>query len=145
MVNLLFRSAEPEDWNAIKRLLAEANLPLLGAEESLENFVVVHKAEEIVGCGGWERYGEFALLRSVAVKASERGVGLGFALLQHLLWKARQEHIIHLYLLTTTAEAFFQRQGFRSLSREKVPLSVQSSIEFREACPASAVVMEIAL
>ena len=43
--------------------------------------------------------------------------------------------------LTTTAERFFPRFGFERITRDDVPASVQASIEFREACPASATVM----
>jgi amino-acid N-acetyltransferase len=46
-----------------------------------------------------------------------------------------------LYLLTTTAEHFFPRFGFERITRDEVPASVQTSIEFRGACPASAIVM----
>ena len=46
-----------------------------------------------------------------------------------------------LYLLTTTAEDFFPRFGFSRITRQEVPESVRASVEFRSACPASAVVM----
>jgi N-acetylglutamate synthase-like GNAT family acetyltransferase len=46
-----------------------------------------------------------------------------------------------LYLLTTTAEHYFPSFGFRAMPREQVPPDVRDTAEFREACPASAVVM----
>jgi amino-acid N-acetyltransferase len=45
------------------------------------------------------------------------------------------------FLLTTTAENFFPKLGFEQIVRDDVPASVQASIEFQSACPASAVVM----
>ena len=45
------------------------------------------------------------------------------------------------FLLTTTAEAFFPKFGFEPMLARDVPASVQASVEFRSACPASAVVM----
>ncbi len=45
------------------------------------------------------------------------------------------------YLLTTTAEFYFHRFGFTRISRADVALPVRDSIEFRESCPDSAVVM----
>jgi amino-acid N-acetyltransferase len=45
------------------------------------------------------------------------------------------------FLLTTTAERFFPKLGFEPIVRDEVPASVQASIEFQSACPASAVVM----
>jgi amino-acid N-acetyltransferase len=45
------------------------------------------------------------------------------------------------FLLTTTAENFFPKLGFERIPRDEVPASVQASVEFQSACPASAVVM----
>ena len=45
------------------------------------------------------------------------------------------------FLLTTTAERYFPKLGFKTIARDDVPASVQSSIEFQGACPASAIVM----
>ena len=45
------------------------------------------------------------------------------------------------FLLTTTAERFFPKFGFEQIARDDVPPSVQASVEFRSACPASAIVM----
>jgi amino-acid N-acetyltransferase len=45
------------------------------------------------------------------------------------------------FLLTTTAERFFPKFGFEQIDREQVPASVQQSVEFQSACPASAIVM----
>jgi amino-acid N-acetyltransferase len=46
-----------------------------------------------------------------------------------------------IYLLTTTAEGFFPRFGFVAVDRGSMPSSIQGSIEFRSACPASAIAM----
>ena len=54
---------------------------------------------------------------------------------------ARERGLGAVYLLTTTAEGYFPRFGFARITREEVPDPVQASVEFREACPASAVVM----
>jgi amino-acid N-acetyltransferase len=45
------------------------------------------------------------------------------------------------FLLTTTAEAFFPKFGFEQIQRIDVPISLQASVEFQSACPASAIVM----
>ncbi|HEY8310016.1 MAG TPA: hypothetical protein VIG47_05635, partial [Gemmatimonadaceae bacterium] len=52
-----------------------------------------------------------------------------------------QLHIQALYLLTTTAEGYFPRFGFTRISRETASDGVRNSVEFRDACPASATVM----
>jgi amino-acid N-acetyltransferase len=46
-----------------------------------------------------------------------------------------------IYLLTTTAERYFPKFGFERIARTDVPATVQTSIEFTSACPASAAVM----
>jgi amino-acid N-acetyltransferase len=47
-----------------------------------------------------------------------------------------------LYLLTTTAKAFFDKQGYCSIKREETPQAVKQTAEFSSLCPSSAVVMK---
>ena len=66
---------------------------------------------------------------------------MGEALVRRILDYANDQGISEVYLLTTTAERYFPRFGFVQVAREDVPDTVRGSIEFREACPASAVAM----
>ena len=77
MTDLHFRSAAQSDWLQIAELLTRAKLPLDGAEAHLPGFILAFRGEHLIGCAALERYGATALLRSVAVTASERGTGLG--------------------------------------------------------------------
>ena len=43
--------------------------------------------------------------------------------------------------MTSTAESFFIKVGFMRVERETVPASVKQSVEFKSACPVSAVCM----
>jgi amino-acid N-acetyltransferase len=70
-----------------------------------------------------------------------QGQRLGHRLTEAALGLARSRGLTTVFLLTTTAEHFFPRFGFERISRADVPASVQASIEFQSACPASAVVM----
>ncbi len=74
---VIVREATKADWPNIAVLLARADLPLAGAEDHLSGFVVAVRGEEVLGCAGLERYGTTGLLRSVAIGAAERGLGLG--------------------------------------------------------------------
>ena len=94
---------------------------------------------------GLEGYGAVALLRSLAVAPAWQGLGLGSALLAHAEQAARQRGVQALYLLTTTAEAFFARRGYVRLSREAAPPVLHRTAEFAALCPASAVGMTKAL
>jgi len=47
-----------------------------------------------------------------------------------------------LYLLTTTAESFFQNFGYRTVERSLVPDLIQETVEFSSLCPDDATVMK---
>jgi amino-acid N-acetyltransferase len=139
--DLTFRPAGPGDWPAIESLLTAAQLPLDGAAEHLDNFVLGMADAQLLCIGGFEQYGAAALLRSVAVDASRRGTGAGQQLLEHLRQKAKGQGVQELYLLTTTAADFFGKRGFRVVTRADAPAALQASREFQGVCPASATVM----
>jgi amino-acid N-acetyltransferase len=139
------RPARASDLGAACRLLRDLKLPVEGVGEWLERFTVAESTRGIVGLAGVETYADGALLRSVAVHPSMRGTGLGRALVERALGTARDAGAKDAYLLTTTAEGYFPRLGFTQVPRETIPASVQASIEFREACPASAVAMHRSL
>lgn len=142
---ILLRAASAADRPAIERLLGELKLPVAGVGDWISQFWVAESNGRIVGVAGIELYGDGALLRSVAVDPAWRSSGLGRTLVDRALDGARSSGARDVFLLTTTAENYFPRLGFVGTSREQVPAGVQGSIEFREACPASAVVMRRAL
>ena len=139
------RGATRADWDAIAALLGACGLPLAGAEPHVEAFVVATRGDAVVGCAGLERHGTAALLRSVAVAPAARGTGLGVALVEAAVARARASGVHTLALLTTTAERFFPRFGFRVVPRAALPESLHASEELRGACPASAVAMRLDL
>jgi amino-acid N-acetyltransferase len=120
-------------------------LPLDGAQEHLPHFVLALRGDEIAGCAGLERYAETGLLRSVAVREAERGMGLGQELTRRVLDAARESGVRQVILLTETARDFFTRFGFRQISRADVPVEALASVEFQTACPESATVMRVGL
>jgi amino-acid N-acetyltransferase len=139
------RAATAADYEAVTELLRTASLPTAGVPPELTDFLVAEGRGRLVGAVGLEKYGDAALLRSAVVNPSGRGHGIGYALVRRLLDGARHGGIREVYLLTTTAEHYFPRFGFVVIARENVPAAVQASVEFREACPASAVVMRMVL
>ena len=145
MSSWIIRRATPHDWPEIATLLATADLPLAGAEAHLSDFFLAFRDDILIGSTGLEQYGDIALLRSVAVAPTERGYGLGKAIVHRALAYAASLEIRQVVLLTTTAGDFFLRFGFRPISRAEVPLAAQASKEFQEACPASATVMSLML
>jgi amino-acid N-acetyltransferase len=133
--------ATREDESEILDLLARSALPVDGVLDHLETAFVARENGRVVGSAVLEIYQDGALLRSVAVDASLRGAGLGQELTRSALTLANSLGMPAVYLLTTTADAFFPKFEFRLIDRSQVPATVQESIEFRSACPASAVVM----
>lgn len=135
------RSALGEDLPGIQALLQRSGLPIAGVEEWLPHFLVAEHEGQMVAVAGLELHGPSALLRSVAVAPEWRGSGLARQLIDRHLSEAQERDIKDIYLLTTTAEHYFPRLGFGCIGRCDVPAQVQESVEFREACPASAIVM----
>jgi amino-acid N-acetyltransferase len=110
--------------------------------ESLENFVVATDAEGVIGVAGLEVYGQYGLLRSVAVRADKRDRGIAKELIKEIEALATGKGLTELFLLTETASVYFGRKGYEQISRAEVPAEVQASSEFSYACPQSAIVMK---
>ena len=129
------------DYEPIVRLLEAQQLPIDGLRDHLPTTLVARDAGVIVGSAALEVYRDGALLRSVAVATARQGTGLGRDLTDAAIQLAQTLRISALYLLTTTADRYFPRFGFERIERTDVPASVQASVEFASACPASAIVM----
>ena len=126
----------------VKTLLAQANLPSSDITEAqLEHFIGCGNAETLDGVVGLEIYPPRALLRSLAVAAPQRGNGVGSALLAEAERHARACGVVEIYLLTNTAERFFERKGYQRLAREAAPAAIRETQEFSALCPASAALM----
>lgn len=138
---IAIENALPSDAPAILALLERTHLPTDGLVDHLATTLVARDGSGIVGTAALEVYADGALLRSVAVDPSLRGTGLGHRLTHAATDRAIELRMPALYLLTTTAEHFFPTFGFSRIDRREVPRSVQQSIEFRSACPASAIAM----
>lgn len=143
--NISYSPAREEDWPAIEALLTACDLPLAGAREALPLFVVARHGGEVIGCAALEIYGRSGLLRSVAVADAWRGQGVARTLTERALDEARAKGLADVTLLTTTAADYFPRLGFSAIARAETPERVRESVEFRDACPASATVMTRAL
>ena len=134
-------AATPRDLPDVHELLTRHRLPLDGVDDHVQTMLVAREDSQIVGSAALEIYAEGALLRSVAVDARQQGRHVGHQLTEAALQLAREHGAHAVFLLTTTAERFFPRFGFEQIAREDVPPSVQASVEFTSACPASAIVM----
>ena len=81
-------------------------------DDHLEHFFFVGSDGSPTGLVGLELYGAIALLRSLVVGENARRKGVGSALVEHAEQYAGSKYVRSIYLLTTTAEAFFKRLGY---------------------------------
>ncbi|WP_435359800.1 arsenic resistance N-acetyltransferase ArsN2 [Haloarchaeobius sp. DFWS5] len=144
-VTLTLRIAAAEELSYLESLLDENGLPSADVRSSDGRFYVGYDDEERVGGGGIEVYGTDGLLRSVVVAASKRECGYGTALCDELESTAADTGVETLYLLTTTAEQFFDDRGYERIDRDAAPSSLQETTEFDSLCPSSAVCMRRSL
>jgi amino-acid N-acetyltransferase len=138
----LFQIRERPPHPSVVTLLEAEGLPASDLTEShLEHFFFTGSDGEPSGLVGLEIYGEAALLRSLVVSTAARTQGLGSALVLHAEEYAASRHVRALYLLTTTAESYFKRRGYRRVDRAQAPSSIQSTRQFVSLCPASSAFM----
>jgi amino-acid N-acetyltransferase len=130
---------EQKQLLALQSFLEDHKLPFKDIRLDGNLFLVYNNAAgNIIGSGGIERYGNIGLLRSVAVRSSERGKKLGQQIVEDILQRAKELRIHSVFLLTETAHDLFLKMGFNDLSRDDVPEEIKSSSEFSFVCPASA-------
>ena len=132
------------DFVELKSFLQENALPSDDIHLDGNQFVLYRNGSgRIIGSGGLEFYGDYCLLRSVAVAREFRKQGYGEKIAEDLINRARERSVSGVYLLTETAENFFTKYGFKKQSRQDAPKEIQSSSEFSSVCPVSAALMSI--
>lgn len=136
-----YRKAEPRDLGEIQDLLNSYQLPASDCKTHLDNFVIAEDGDVIVGVGGFERYGQYGLLRSFAVKNSSMRQGIAAEIFSLVSARAIDLGVHRFYLLTTTASGYFERLGFSVCERERVPSAIKGTKQFNEFCPKTAKVM----
>ncbi|MGC2032276.1 MAG: arsenic resistance N-acetyltransferase ArsN2 [Steroidobacteraceae bacterium] len=141
MVESLMIRGRPPRAAAVALLQAQG-LPVSDiTDEHLEHFFFMGSDGAPTGLVGIEIYGTDALLRSLVVTENARTQGIGSALVQHAEDYATSRRVSALYLLTTTAEDFFERRDYRRIDRTQAPPAIQSTAEFARLCPASSAFM----
>ena len=133
--------AEARYAEAIKELLSGEKLPIDDISSDLKNFFIATDNGFIVGSIGIEIYGQYGLLRSLAVKPQYRNMKIAGELVKKLETHARLSGLEAIFLLTETAATYFERKGYKIINRDEVPALLQASSEFSHVCPQSATVM----
>ncbi|GAB2595376.1 arsenic resistance N-acetyltransferase ArsN2 [Spirosoma areae] len=136
------QSARPDQLTMLAQLLIRNQLSGDDLPNGLPNFWLALKGDRIIGSVGIEVYGNVGLLRSVCVDADVRNQDIARQLCDVARQEAHRQGIHELYLLTTTADRYFERLGFERISRTTVPDTLQQTSQFSSLCPSSAIVMK---
>jgi amino-acid N-acetyltransferase len=143
MNKITYALASPDNAGEIEKVLISSGLPSAGISAHLGHFIIATSNSSVIGVVGVEVYSGVGLLRSLAVLPEARGKWIGKELCSRAIAHAHTENIFELYLLTTTAEGFFAKRGFKQIERTHVPELVQASVEFKKLCPKSAICMKM--
>jgi amino-acid N-acetyltransferase len=123
-------------------LLQAQGLPASDITDAhLEHFFFVGSDGSPAGLIGLELFDANALLRSLVVAENARNQGLASTLIEHAEQYAASKSVLSIYLLTTTAEAFFRRFGYERIERSNAPASIERTREFSGLCPTSSAFM----
>jgi GNAT superfamily N-acetyltransferase len=126
MDEIAIAGAERQDVEAIKAILVANDLPTAGVDEHWRTFVVARDG-----------------VRIIAVLPEYRSRGLGRRIVRQLIDRLASRGLREFYLLTTTAEKYFRKRGFKKVDRDAVHPQLLASREFQDACPKSAVCMRL--
>jgi amino-acid N-acetyltransferase len=125
------RPARISDMRAVEPIIrnfANDRLMLPKSSDQLartfREFVVATDGDEIIGCGALRIYTEkLAEICSLAVAEPYQGGGVGRKLVARLLDEARALDLETVFALTLQP-VFFEKLGFRTVSKENFPLKV---------------------
>ncbi|MGL1933689.1 MAG: arsenic resistance N-acetyltransferase ArsN2 [Fibrobacterales bacterium] len=131
-------TAEHLHLSGIKALLDHAGLPTHDIADPSITFKI---EKNLSGVIGYQTFTHCALLRSLAVSTKAQNRGIAKKLISETIDCLKNDGITAIYLLTTTAQPYFSRYGFRITSREKAPPEIAATAQFHSICPDSAYFM----
>lgn len=131
-----------DEFGLVTNLLQESNLEFSDLKQPNIRLFRFEENGQVIGVGGLEVFGELALLRSVAVSTELRGKGFGKEMVSFIEQAAKESGISSLYLLTTTAPAFFELIGYQRIGRDDFAEPLKQTAQYSGLCPVSAVCMK---
>ena len=131
--------------NEVLNLLSTSKLSTDDLPITLDNFYVAIEDDIVAGVAGLEVYGNYGLLRSVAVSPFAQNKGIAAHLLNQIETVATGRGLEGIYLLTETAADYFDNHGYEHIARMDVPDVIKESPQFKQVCPESATVMKKSL
>ena len=114
-----------DSYAAQRRLLSKETVTLY---EGVQEFTVAEVNGEVVGCGAlhvlWE---DLAEVRTVAVIESMQGKGIGHAILESILNKAKEIGVKKVFCLTFETK-FFDSHGFNEIQGAPVEPDIYAQL-----------------
>ena len=137
------RKCRQFDLARVCEILASFDLPTEDINTlNLREFWVAEEQGQVIGVGGIERNGNIGLVRSLAVQQEHQSNGVAKKIYDAIEKYAVDKGVLRLYLLTTTAEEYFQKLGYETIDRDSAPIPIKESNQFSNLCPQSAVLMQ---
>lgn len=133
-----------KDYSQAIDLLTANNLPTEDLTDTTSLYALYNN-HKLVGTVGLETFEQEGLLRSLCVNNPARKTGAGQLLVTYVEERAKEKGLKALYLLTTTAAAFFANRGYQTIDRSAVPESIQRTQQFSTICSKTATLMKKAL
>lgn len=128
--------------DALGAALKGVGLPTGDIADAAARFWRFSFADDIpAGFGGLEVHGADALMRSVVTLPPLRGRGFGQAIVRALESEAMMLKCRTVFLLTTTAQRFFEKLDYALIDRAAAPAAIRATAQFASLCPDSAAVM----
>jgi amino-acid N-acetyltransferase len=139
---ITIQPARPEQLPELVQLLTKHQLPVEDLPVDLPNFWLALDGEKPVGSVGLEIYNTVGLLRSLSVDETYRNQAIARQLCDRAFDEAKKRAVSTVFLITTTADRYFQRLGFSLVDRSTVPDAIMKTSQFSSLCPSSATVMK---
>ena len=139
MSGTTFVGVEPGHDDVMRLVLTVAQLPTDDIDQPGRTFFRMADEDGVIGYVGIEGDGPDRLLRSLVVLSNRRRQGHGRAMVARLEELARQDGVVRLHLLTTSAAGWFRELGYGDAERAEAPDAVARSAQFASLCPASAI------
>lgn len=148
MKNLTLKSAINEELDKALSLLENNHLPTSDIGKNVELYTV-YDHQNLIGTIGLEAFNTClpdrqaeGLLRSFSLDSAVQNKGFGSKILTIFEEKISENGIKNLYLLTTTAQGFFEKNNYQTILRDDVSEVIRQTTEFKGTCPSSAIVMK---
>lgn len=142
---LAFNKADPADIVFAQKLLADNNLPYQDIEDKNVKIFILKNDNTPIGIIGLEVYHKIALLRSMVIEKMYKNQGYGKYLFNKIVDYCKDKKVSELYLLTCSADRYFEKLGFEQILRNNLPEEIKQTKQFSQLCPCSAICMMLNL